>query len=156
MELAQISWSGAGLCSACFHRRDRQIDVRVDLCYCFPNIARSSVRISTQVQCAGRPGRSSRWNALKFYQLVEILISNLSTEGIVEISFESSSGMSATRTFLLSCSPRVMGVVDVEPGDCGCRSRRRSLPRRMSMMMKPPESQIQRAEFPQTAPIDEG
>ena len=52
---------------------------------------------------------------MRFGQLLGNSIAHLSTEGIVEMSFEPLPVMSAIWTLLLSCNPRVRGVVEVEP-----------------------------------------
>ena len=48
-------------------------------------------------------------------QLLGNSILHLSTEGIVEMSFEPPPVMSAIWALLLSCNPHVRGVVEVEP-----------------------------------------
>ena len=52
---------------------------------------------------------------MRFEQMLGNSISHLSTEGIVEMSFEPPPVMSAMQALLLSCNPRVRGVVEVEP-----------------------------------------
>ena len=52
---------------------------------------------------------------MRFGQLLGNSIAHLLFEGIVEMSFEPPPVMSAIQALLLSCNPRVRGVVEVEP-----------------------------------------